>query len=73
VQVDPGFEAVDPALAFRDFQLLKLNYDKLLSNLAFNCNLRHYSWLLDNAPEVAAAAEAGGLCFGEAVQVDPGF
>jgi len=21
---------------------LKLNYDKLLSNFAFNCNLRHY-------------------------------
>ena len=28
---------------FRDFQLLKLNLDKLLSNFAFNCNLRHYN------------------------------
>ena len=34
--------AVDPTLAFRDFQLLKLKYDKPLSNFAFNCNLRHY-------------------------------
>ena len=28
---------------FRDFQLWKLKYDKLLSSFAFNCNLRHYS------------------------------
>ena len=32
----------DPTLAFRNFQRLKLKYDKLLSNFAFNCNLRHY-------------------------------
>ena len=40
-RVDPGLTAVDPALAFRDFQLLKLKYDRLLSNFAFNRNLRH--------------------------------
>ena len=28
---------------FRHFQLLKLKYDKLLSNFAFNCNLCHHS------------------------------
>ena len=33
-------EAVDPTLAFRDFQLLKLKYDKLLSNFAFKYNLK---------------------------------
>ena len=43
VQVDPGFFAVDPTLAFRDFQRLKLTYDELLSNFAFNVNPRHYS------------------------------
>ena len=35
--------AVDPTLAFRDFQLLKLKHYEPLSNFAFNCNLRHYS------------------------------
>jgi len=40
VQLDPGLTAVDPTLAFRDFQLLKLTYDELLSNFAFTCNLR---------------------------------
>ena len=46
VQVDPGYPvvfAVDPTLAFRDFQLLKQTYDKLLSKFAFNCNMRHYT------------------------------
>ena len=49
MQVDPGYPVVftvDPTLAFKDFQLLKLKCDKLLSNFArfgFNCNLRHYS------------------------------
>ena len=28
---------------FRDFQLLKLKYDALLSNFAFNFHLRHYT------------------------------
>ena len=44
MQVDPGLTAVDPARAFRDFQRLKLKYDKLLSNFAcfgFNFNVRH--------------------------------
>ena len=40
MQLDPGLEAVDPALAFRHFQLLKLEYDKLLSNFALKCNLK---------------------------------
>ena len=31
---------VDPRRAW--FQRLKLNYDKLLSSFAVNCNLRHY-------------------------------
>ena len=46
MQVDPGYPvvfAVDPTLTFRDFQLLKLKHDKLLSNVAFNCSLRHYT------------------------------
>ena len=34
--------ALDPTLSFRDFQLLKLNYDKLLLNFAVKCALRHY-------------------------------
>ena len=41
----PWLTAVDPTLAFRDFQLLKLKCDELLSNFAcfgFKCNLRHY-------------------------------
>jgi len=65
VQVDPGLEAVDPTLAFRDFQelsgtfrnfqLLKLKYVKLLSNFGFNCNLRHY-----NSAAVARAEKEQG-------------
>ena len=42
MQAHPGLTADHPTLAFRDFQLLKLKYDKLLSNFAFKCNLRHY-------------------------------
>jgi len=34
VQVDPGFSQVDPGLAFRNFQLLKLKHHELLSNFA---------------------------------------
>ena len=47
MQLDPGYPmifAVDPTLAFRhfsgnfrEFQLLKLKHDKLLSNVACNC------------------------------------
>jgi len=40
VQLDPGLTAVDPTLAFRDFQRLKLKHDELLSNFGFNRNLR---------------------------------
>ena len=39
----PWVFAVDPTCAFRNFQRLKLLYDKMLSNFAFNCNLRHFS------------------------------
>ena len=39
----PWLTAVDPARAFRDFRRLKLESDKLLSNVAFNCNLGHYT------------------------------
>ena len=65
VQVDPGLEAVDPTLAFRDFQCLKLKRDKLLSNVALNCKLRHYSQvvgddlLVTNPERVATAIEVG--------------
>ena len=36
---------VDPTIAFRHFQLLKLKHDELPSNFAFNCNLRPYAKL----------------------------
>ena len=59
---------VDPALAFRNFQLLKLKYDKLVSNFAFNCKLRHYieDW---KVCEKRFSNTLPG--FGGAVQVDP--
>jgi len=44
---------------------LKLNYDELLSNIAFNRNLRHYS---KDRGEIALDAAAGAS--GRAVQVD---
>ena len=62
----PRVFAVDPTLAFRDFQLLKLKYDKLLSNYAFKCKLRHYTsdeafdaYLLETGqtPEVGSTAQ----------------
>jgi len=76
VQVDPGLEAVDPTLAFRlsgrGFRLLKLKYEKLLSNFGFNCNL---------CPSKVAAVQLGlhrmlsehsaAAHCGEAVHVDP--
>ena len=46
VQVDPGFPQLTPRLlsgTFRDFQLLKLKHDTMLSHFAIKCNLRHYS------------------------------
>ena len=54
VQVDPGFEAIDPTLAFRDFQLLKPK--QLPSKVALKCNLRHYNE--DRAQCLAAGAGA---------------
>ena len=46
----PWVLKIDPTLAlfrlsgtFRHFQLLKLEYDKLLSNFAFDFNLRNYT------------------------------
>ena len=48
----PWLEAVDPALAFRNFQLLKRKHDELLSNVGFNCKLRQY-----NAAWVCVAAD----------------
>jgi len=53
---------------------LKLAYDKLLSNVAFNCNLRHYT-----KGEATTDAESDfniavkGDLIGGAVQVDPGL
>ena len=43
MQLHPGLAAVDPTLAFSNFQPLKLKHEKLLSNLAFDCKLRHYT------------------------------
>ena len=42
---------------------MKLKYDKLLSNFAFNCNLRHYTW----AGMLLPPGEGGGAV--QAVQV----
>ena len=70
VQVDPGYPvvfAVDPTLAFRGFQLLKLKHDKLLSNFAFNCNLRHYtlvSSLLEGEGSSGSTAGSSGSAAG---------
>ena len=41
-RLTPGFRR-RPHACFQGLQLLKLKYDKLLSNFAFNCNLRHYT------------------------------
>jgi len=37
-------EPMKPMLKAPGIKRLKLEYDKLLSSLAFDCNLRHYSW-----------------------------
>ena len=46
LQVDPGFSQLTPRLLSgtlsRNFQRLKVEDDKLLINVAFNCNLRRY-------------------------------
>ena len=66
MQVDPRLEAIDPTLGFRDFQLLTLEYDKLLSNFGFNCNLRQYTM----GAQLDAVTE-DETKDGRAVQVDP--
>ena len=56
MQVDPGFSQLTPRLlsgTFRDSQLLKLKYDKLVSNFAFKCNLRHYMSVHVMAKEIS--------------------
>jgi len=40
-RLPPGKPQVDPACS----QRLKLNHDKLVSNVALNCNLRHYAYV----------------------------
>ena len=60
------------------FQLLKLKYDKLLSNFAcfaLNGNLRHYSGVLNFVfvLTIFPAAVVTRRAFGSAVQLDPGF
>ena len=66
-----GFFAVDPTFAFRnfqglsktfrDFQLLKLKYEKLLSDFAFNFNLRHYNKGM--VPNVLRTLPSSGVTF----------
>ena len=53
----PWLTAVESTLAFKDFRLLKHEYDKLLSNFAFHWSLRHYK---------AASLTAPGRVRGEA-------
>ena len=64
MQVDPGFSLLPPRLLLdsRDFQLLKLKHDQLLSNFAFNCNLRHYYGVITSTPALGGAVhDAPGL------------
>ena len=81
MQVDPGYpvvSAVDPTLAFRDFQRLIPKHDELLSNVAcfgLKCAVRHYttgtahnSTFADN---YSPAAAASAISIGGALQLDP--
>ena len=43
---------------FRDFQLLKPNYDKLLSNFASNCILCHYYEVKHNIRQLVLAGSS---------------
>ena len=43
VHVDPWLTPGRPRLDRAWFQCLNLTYDKALSNVAFNCNLRRYA------------------------------
>jgi hypothetical protein len=83
VQVDP----IKPKLKASGFKLLKLKYDKPLSNFAFKFNLRHSTKAQENAelqvPDTAefdanaenkaedTAVDGNGGAHGRAVQVDP--
>ena len=58
-RLTPGFNSSPRAF----FQHLNLTYDKLISNVAFNCNVRHYR--LEKPHEQTV--------LGGAVQVDPGL
>ena len=61
----PGRPQADPAC----FHRLKLTYDKLLSNVGFNCNVHHYSAVKDGC---FASNDLRFLTFEVgAVQVDP--
>jgi len=77
VQVEP----MKPVFKAPGTELLKLQYDETLSNLAFNVNLRRYSWEL-RRPGVEgqrqgihsvgrARGRHGRRPSGGAVQVDP--
>ena len=37
---------------FRGFQRLKLKHEKLLTNFAINCNLRHYTVVTEHDPRI---------------------
>ena len=65
----PGFRSRPHAC----FQLLTPEYDELLSNCAFNCNLRHY--IVGDALRAALldAITETEYPHGGAVQVDPGL
>jgi len=67
VQVDPGLTAVDPTLAFRDFQLLKLKYDKAAFKRFFHLQ---FSSLHGGAVHAATAATERAMV-GSTVQVEP--
>ena len=63
VQVDPGYPvvfAVDPTLAFRDFQRLKLKHDKLLSNVAFKMQPAPLQRGAERQHHVPAPPHSGG-------------
>ena len=57
MQFEPGVSQLTPRL----LSALETKYDKLLSNLAFNCNLR---------PSTEAGLPEGMYNLGGAVQVD---
>ena len=58
VQVDP----MNPMLKPPGTNLLKVNYDKLLSSLAFNFNLRRYTPVNAVAVRAATPAAPVGRC-----------